>query len=888
MTIINDIWGQIKIDGGYEKIINTKEFNEMKQKRQLGLNTSPNAIHTRYQHSLGVYYLACKLIDICKTKFKNTLTITKEDEEAIRCMALVHDIGHGCFSHVSEKFLGGTHENRTIEFLLDKYTEIHQVILKNFGEEVLQKVISLIKMKENIKDKAYSENANGLILVLAKLLSGGIDIDRIDYIFRDSFYVTGERNDFSAILDCIDLECIDDNLEIVYDENAEYLIANFFNKRFELYDSVYLEKNTIVLEEIFGKFLENITKNWCESYYNFIYDTGFNFSWNTTEVEIQNLFREHLSDRNPIIRRYANLLCNRALDEKIIIIEINDKSKYDFYCEELFRKVPELRNYPQCFLKAECKSSIYNGNKIFIRKSGLIKDISECSMILNSELKKEKYILGIDLYLLEVMLKKDKYKVEVKTVIERVKRATENEIEQEKKYIFTEENSVSPVEGFKIIREKLGLDKAKYIENMDTYFDCEDTLEKYRINVRRRISGDVEEWTVKRPLDDKTSISKRVEKNFASLKEVLNFLNVEWNIPIDHLDEKLTLKTLRAKYNLDYDNGLFEIVFDKTIPIIDNVEYSPEFMIECELKKGNSSGLFFINSLIRNFNFIKECKFSKKEIAQMKRNPKTKVEVSKESSEHYLNRIKKIFFVNPILLEQLEELNVKKEDIKRLQDKYGRLSVPIVITISGTPRAGKTTCVDNLFEFLKKCNLNTSCLEEPAELVYKTLKSKDEKNELLKDRVGFVDRQYEIGRQAVAEAIASDDIVICDRGMFDPFIWYEMYYEMGLMDEIRYNEFMKKLNSNRDFITYMYNLYCDCNISLERDYINSLSIEPRSTMTPENIGKYNRAMLRLVPDFEKNLTVSKLINTTNSDRMDASISVANEVVDNVMRLYRGK
>lgn len=77
MIIINDIWGQIKIDGGYEKIINTKEFNEMKQKRQLGLNTSPNATHTRYQHSLGVYYLACKLIDICKTKFKNTLTITK-------------------------------------------------------------------------------------------------------------------------------------------------------------------------------------------------------------------------------------------------------------------------------------------------------------------------------------------------------------------------------------------------------------------------------------------------------------------------------------------------------------------------------------------------------------------------------------------------------------------------------------------------------------------------------------------------------------------------------------------------------------------------------------------------------------------------------------------
>ena len=87
MKVINDIWGKITIDDKYEKIINTKEFNDMKQKSQLGLNTNPNAIHTRYQHSLGVYHLACKLIEICKKKFNSTLSITKEDEEAIKCMA---------------------------------------------------------------------------------------------------------------------------------------------------------------------------------------------------------------------------------------------------------------------------------------------------------------------------------------------------------------------------------------------------------------------------------------------------------------------------------------------------------------------------------------------------------------------------------------------------------------------------------------------------------------------------------------------------------------------------------------------------------------------------------------------------------------------------------
>lgn len=603
MKVINDIWGKITIDDKYEKIINTKEFNDMKQKSQLGLNTNPNAIHTRYQHSLGVYHLACKLIEICKKKFNSTLSITKEDEEAIKCMALVHDIGHGCFSHVSEQFLLGTHENRTIEILLDENSEIHQVVVEKFGEVVLQKIIDLIKMKEDIKGNNYDSNDNNLSMILAKLLSGGIDIDRIDYIFRDSFYVTGERNDFSAILDNIDLEYIDDSLEIVYDAKAEYLIANFFNKRFELYDIIYFEKNTRVLEAIFG---------------NFIKELGFQFTWNTTEVEIQNLFRENLNNPDPIISRYAKLLYNRQIDEHFIIVEINNQEKYEYYQVELFSKVPILANYPECFLESKCKSSIYSGNKIFIRKDGLIKDISECSKILNSELKKEKYILGIDLDLLRTLLKKDgRSPEEIKDIIKEIKKATANEIEQEKKYVFTDEANIKSTEGFKIVRDELGLGEAQYIENVDTYYDCESILEKYRINVRRRVSNGDEEWTVKRPLNDKTSISKRIEKNFKSLEEVLAFLQKEWNIPINHLEETLTLKTLRAKYNLDYNNGLFEIVFDKTTPFVNGEVLKPNYMIECELKKGNSSGLFLINRVISKLNFIQECKFSKKEIAMM-------------------------------------------------------------------------------------------------------------------------------------------------------------------------------------------------------------------------------------------------------------------------------
>ena len=212
--IVKDIWGTYEVENEFLKIIESSEFSSLKNKSQLGLNANPNATHTRYQHSLGVYYLAGKLINICKKKFSGILNITEEDEQAIKCMALVHDIGHGAFSHVSENFLEGTHEERTVSLLTDPNTEIHKVIVDTFGENVLNKVIDLIEMKE--KKETYNDSID-LMFIMRKLLTGGIDIDRIDYIYRDSKQLYGKGFDFSSILEAIDLEYIDNGLEIVFD-----------------------------------------------------------------------------------------------------------------------------------------------------------------------------------------------------------------------------------------------------------------------------------------------------------------------------------------------------------------------------------------------------------------------------------------------------------------------------------------------------------------------------------------------------------------------------------------------------------------------------------------------------------------------------------------------
>ena len=599
--IVNDIWGEIMIDSKYEKVINTKEFNDLKNKNQLGINTNVNAVHNRYQHSLGTYLLSTKLINICKNKFENIIDIKEEDEEVVKLTALIHDIGHGPYSHVAESLFNQNHEEKTIEILLDPNTEIHKVIVEEFGINILKKVVNVLENKEKIKRNIEVNSDISLAYNIEKLLCGGIDIDRIDYIYRDSKHAFNETNDFSNILESINLEYIDEALEIVFDENAEYSISNFFNKRFELYDKLYLNNKTRILENVFKKFLEK---------------TNNKITWNMSETEINNFIINNMNSNDEVIKRYATMLKNRYVDDEVIIKEINDNDEYSNFKNRLFNNTPLLLKYSDILYESFCKVKIYNkDNKTFINKNGIIKDICECSKILNSNLYKEKYIVGIDLYLLKKLLIKDnKTEIEISKIIKEVKKLFSPEIEEEKKYLIKE--GIISAEAFKIIRDSLNLSNPSYIINDDTYYDDEeDYLKQNGITFRKRVVNGEEEWFLKRGLEGITSVSKRQEKTFKTMSEALYFLETEWNIKVKNLIEKVSLKTSRVKYDLNFKNGLFEVAFDKTVPIVENDEYSPNYMIECELKKGSSNGLYFINEIMKQFDFIEPCNYSKKEYA---------------------------------------------------------------------------------------------------------------------------------------------------------------------------------------------------------------------------------------------------------------------------------
>lgn len=582
--IINDkIWGPIEIENKYESIINSKEIQDLKSKRQLGMTPTETSPHTRFDHSIGVYHLACQLINVIKEKLNAYLTITKEEEDAIKIMALVHDIGHGPFSHLAERLLNDSHENNTIR-LLKGNTNIHNTILKNFNEETLNKIIYLIELKEKVRNKTIENSQLDIMFIISKLLSGGIDIDRLDYIARDTYYVLGKKEDFSDILKCINIDYINDYIELTFDDKAQYLIANFLNKRYEMYDTVYLNVEKFLIECYLDKLLKKI---------------NYPISWNSQEEDILKYLKDNLEKFSYIEKRWTEILLNNKLDNDIKYIVFNNKNEYELFLDELYQKFKNIYGVGESLILTHNKLSIHTpNNKIYINKNGIVSEIQECQ-ILNSSLQREKYIVGFDFKIFRYFNSDEK-------LLEKIDKQFKSDIEVEKKYqyIGPDTNELE-----KTITDALKLENPEITVNNDYYYDINNQLYEKRMTLRNRITKAKNIWNIKEPADDKSSITKRHEKSFVDLNGAANYLKKVYKIDIEKLELLYNSITNRKQYKFKYLNSEFEIAFDET-----NVNDYKFNMIEIELKKGNAIDMYYLNNLMKSFQFLDNCQNSKNEL----------------------------------------------------------------------------------------------------------------------------------------------------------------------------------------------------------------------------------------------------------------------------------
>jgi len=237
--IINDpIYGFIRIpDGIIYRIIENPYFQRLRRIKQLGLTdyVYPGATHTRFHHALGSMHLMDVVLSSLRSK---GIEISDEEYESALIAILLHDIGHGPFSHALEYSLikGIEHE------------KISALVMQLFNDEMNNKLELAIKIFEGSYHKKF----------LSQLVSSQLDVDRLDYLNRDSFFtgVSEGKIGFERILKMLNVV---DN-EIVVEEKAIYSIENFLSSRRLMYWQVYLHKTTVSAEVLLIKLIKRAKK----------------------------------------------------------------------------------------------------------------------------------------------------------------------------------------------------------------------------------------------------------------------------------------------------------------------------------------------------------------------------------------------------------------------------------------------------------------------------------------------------------------------------------------------------------------------------------------------------------------------------------------------------
>lgn len=241
MDVYDPIHGNIFIDPLAKAIVDTPEFQRLRNIKQLGCcyYVFPGACHNRFEHSLGVYHLTKEYIQILNTDNQFTA-------EEIRCLtiaALIHDIGHGPYSHLFDELLPkeNHHEYRSIQLL----KHMNTTYSLHLTDEDMKMIQDMIDPQDPPKEKPY----------LYQIVSNpnGVDVDRFDYLIRDiraiglNYGIEYKRIMKHSVI-------VDGTIQ--YSEKVQVNIQEFFRTRAIMYKEVYNHHTVRALEYMIQTFLE--------------------------------------------------------------------------------------------------------------------------------------------------------------------------------------------------------------------------------------------------------------------------------------------------------------------------------------------------------------------------------------------------------------------------------------------------------------------------------------------------------------------------------------------------------------------------------------------------------------------------------------------------------
>ena len=390
--IINDpVFGFIKIPRGLlYNIVEHPLFQRLNRINQLGLASVvyPGARHTRFQHSLGAFYLMTEAVRSLQEKGN---FIFDSEAEAVEAAILMHDIGHGPFSHVLENTLihGISHEEISL-MMMEK-------INSDFNGQ-LNLAISIFKGE-------YGKN------FLHQLISSQLDMDRLDYLRRDSFYTGVTEGNIGSARIIKMLNVINDSL--VVEHKGIYSLENYLTTRRLMYWQVYLHRTCVAYEKVLINMLtraKDLIKMGQDVFaspalYYFL-SNNVDAAWFDTHPEALENYGElddsdiwsamkawkHHSDK------ILSTLATDMLDRKIFKVEVHEEPITEDRIAELKEKIAQkldisIDDAHYLMSVNTISKDMYNVDDdsiTILYKDGSVRDISEASELLNVQLLSKK------------------------------------------------------------------------------------------------------------------------------------------------------------------------------------------------------------------------------------------------------------------------------------------------------------------------------------------------------------------------------------------------------------------------------------------------------------------------------------------------------------------
>ena len=383
--VVDSIHGNIHLTDREVKVIDTPSFQRLRQLKQLAMAqlVYPTATHTRFSHSIGALATMKRIL---KSAEENGISFELEEKENLRLAALLHDIGHYPYSHLMEKVdsiklieeevEGATPTEKAIDTTISKYPE-HESI----GELIVNSQDDLVKAigsKERAKAVAdIFTRSKAADAQLSKLIHSSFDIDRWDYLLRDS-HATGVPYGH------IDLNYLLNNLKVSaqkvvgFSDKALPAVEHFLLARFFMHRVVYYHKTIYGMEEACRQLLRRLRDRISEEYD--IPPDGEEVKklvmskklHSFTDSFVDNIIKTAVNDKNDVVRALANSIQSRKppkLLKEVLVCEQTEK-KYHAgktfmqNCRSKLKSLADEFQIPlQQFLLCEPKSTLVKRHK---------------------------------------------------------------------------------------------------------------------------------------------------------------------------------------------------------------------------------------------------------------------------------------------------------------------------------------------------------------------------------------------------------------------------------------------------------------------------------------------------------------------------------------------